>query len=183
MIVAAGLLVLIGLGLFVGGLGTGVTALYWSCVVACALAAVLLVLTRVRMSREATAFAERAAPPPSTASAALPAAPEPPTAVVEPPAPAAEPPTPTVPAADGEPGEEDVEVTDLLLVVDARDEVLVVDEHPRYHLAGCRHLTGHEPIPLPLAEARTDGFTPCATCRPVRHVADAERARNAARTP
>src|SRR3712207_7155612 len=33
--------------------------------------------------------------------------------------------------ATGEPGEEDVEVTDLLLVVDLDDEVLVVDEHPR----------------------------------------------------
>ena len=76
-----------------------------------------------------------------------------------------------------EPGVEEVEVTDLLLVVDLTDEVLVVDEHPRYHLAACRHLRGRTAIPLPLDEARTDGFTPCATCAPDRNLADRERAR------
>ncbi len=81
----------------------------------------------------------------------------------------------------GEPGEEDGEVTDLLLVVDLADEVLVVDEHPRYHLAGCSWLAGRETIPLPLREARGDGFTPCAVCTPDAHVATVERARRAAR--
>jgi hypothetical protein len=81
----------------------------------------------------------------------------------------------------GEPGEEDGEVTDLLLVVDLADEVLVVDEHPRYHLAGCSWLAGRETIPLPLREARGDGFTPCAACTPDAHVATVERARRAAR--
>ena len=81
----------------------------------------------------------------------------------------------------GEPGVEEVEVTDLLLVVDLTDEVLVVDEHPRYHLEGCRFLAGRETFPLPLDEARTDGFTPCALCAPDRHLADRERARKAAR--
>ena len=80
-----------------------------------------------------------------------------------------------------EPGVEEVEVTDLLLVVDLTDEVLVVDEHPRYHLEGCRFLGGRETFPLPLDEARTDGFTPCALCAPDRHLADRERARKAAR--
>ncbi len=80
----------------------------------------------------------------------------------------------------GEPGIEEVEVTDLLLVVDLTDEVLVVDEHPRYHLEGCRFLAGRETFPLPLDEARTDGFTPCALCAPDRHLADRERARKAA---
>jgi hypothetical protein len=84
-------------------------------------------------------------------------------------------------AADmDEPGIEEVEVTDLLLVVDLTDEVLVVDEHPRYHLEGCRFLAGRETFPLPLDEARTDGFTPCALCAPDRHLADRERARKAA---
>jgi hypothetical protein len=68
-------------------------------------------------------------------------------------------------------------VTDLLLVVDLTDEVLVIDEHPRYHLAGCRHLRGRTTIPLPLDEARTDGFTPCAACSPDRNLAERERAR------
>jgi len=80
-------------------------------------------------------------------------------------------------AATEEPGVEEVEVTDLLLVVDLTDEVLVVDEHPRYHLEGCRFLAGRDTFPLPLDEARTDGFTPCALCAPDRHLADRERAR------
>jgi hypothetical protein len=68
-------------------------------------------------------------------------------------------------------------VTDLLLVVDLKDQVLVVDEHPRYHLEGCRFLVGRPAIPLPMDEARTDGFTPCALCAPDRTLADRERAR------
>jgi hypothetical protein len=78
---------------------------------------------------------------------------------------------------DGEPPAEVVEVTDLLLVLDLTDEVLVVDEHPRFHLAGCPHLDGVQTIPVPLDEARTDGFTPCGTCAPDRNLADRERAR------
>jgi hypothetical protein len=81
--------------------------------------------------------------------------------------------------ADGEPPVEEVEVTDLLLVLDLTDEVLVVDEHPRYHLAGCPHLDGVATIPLPMVEARTDGFTPCGACAPDRHLAQRERARRA----
>jgi hypothetical protein len=80
----------------------------------------------------------------------------------------------------GEPAEEDVEVTDLLLVVDLADDVLVVDEHPRYHASGCVHLSGQATIPLPMVEARADGFTPCGTCRPVRQLAEIERTRRRA---
>jgi hypothetical protein len=80
----------------------------------------------------------------------------------------------------GDPAEEDVEVTDLLMVVDLRDQVLVVDEHPRYHLADCAWLRGRATVPLPVAEARGDGFTPCAVCSPDRHLADVARARRAA---
>jgi hypothetical protein len=266
VILAAGLLVLLGLGLFVGGVVTGTTALYWACVAACGLAAVVLVVARLRMAREDREFDRRASRAPSRAGAAaatpatgtrvpaapagprtapqpvvpaerapapeLPATPEPsaaaeheavprpagatavrtPDTAPEPPAPEPEPEPeppaeessavvpPSAPASDGhgeeparrgaheprespadatsgEPGEEDVEVTDLLLVVDLDDEVLVVDEHPRYHLPGCPFLAGREAIPLPMVEARTDGFTPCATCRPVRHLADTERSR------
>jgi membrane protein implicated in regulation of membrane protease activity len=80
-------------------------------------------------------------------------------------------------ATDGEPPVEEVEVTDLLLVLDLTDEVLVVDEHPRYHLAGCPQLSGVETIPLRMDEARSDGFTPCGTCAPDRNLAERERAR------
>jgi hypothetical protein len=277
VILAAGLLVLLGLGLFVGGIVTGTTALYWACVAACGLAAVLLVVARVRMAHEAAELDRRVSQAPARAGAAgsrapearhparhpaVPAeeraptvepverTPEPPrrpagataVRVTEPdrapepepepvPDPRAEPapeperepgplgdeppaeelpvqPASALPAAPagngrpaddaparrgahepreappdpatGEPGEEDVEVTDLLLVVDVADEVLVVDEHPRYHLPGCPFLEGREGIGLPMVEARTDGFTPCATCRPVRHLADTERSRRRA---
>ena len=81
----------------------------------------------------------------------------------------------------GEPPLEEVEVTDLLVVMDLRDEVLVVDEHPRYHLSGCPYLAGTETFPLPIDEARSDGFTPCGTCSPDRHLAQLARERKAGR--
>ena len=184
MILAAGLLVLLGLGLFVAGILTGVTALYWGCVVACVVAAVLLVLARRKLGATSpttpadAGSPERPAQPPAPATTE--AAP-----VATPPAGAAAVPVATGPAAAPEeladPPVEEVEVTDLLLVVDLEDEVLVIDEHPRYHLAGCVHVAGRTTIPLPLDEARTDGFTPCALCAPDRHLADRERARKAAR--
>ena len=205
MILAAGLLVLVGLGLFVAGLATGTTLLYWATVAVCALAAVLLVLSRRGMS--ATPAEEReAAPRKTTATRELPAAKadeeqgEQP-AAEESDEPAAEPepvaPAPEVVAApevepsrapvatpheEGEPPVEEVEVTDLLLVVDLREDVFVLDEHPRYHLAECPRLVGHEAIPLPLDEARTDGFTPCGICSPDRTMAERERARRAGRS-
>ncbi|MGY1985861.1 hypothetical protein ACI792_06505 [Blastococcus sp. SYSU DS0669] len=230
MIVIAALLVLLGLGLFVGGLLTGTTALYWACVGACVVAAAVLVVARRQIAARAGEPAGGAAAG-ATASAAatgVPAAPATPAttpdagpaatgpdlatgATAVPPAtpPTAEPAPPTAepapappvehPAAPagpptgghaavgrprelrelGEPPVEEVEVTDLLIIVDLTDEVLVVDEHPRYHVPGCVHLQGHEPIPLPLDEARTDGFTPCGACRPDRQLADRARARKA----
>jgi hypothetical protein len=198
VILAAGLLVLLGLGLFVGGVLTGTTAFYWGCVAVCVAAAVLLYLARRRISAaeaSATGPAAVATASGATASGAT-ASSEP--AVAAPAAaeatPAAEERAPREPAHSappstgaptgsvatdefGDPPIEDVEVTDLLLVVDLKDEVLVVDEHPRYHLAGCPHLRGRTTIPLPLDEARTDGFTPCATCAPDRNLAERERAR------
>jgi hypothetical protein len=221
VILAAALLVLLGLGLFVGGILTGATVLYWSCVATCAVAGVCLLLARARMSRapaapvaptrgaapvsEQVPAASTAAGPPTGATAvsatAVPvaasaggdqaddAAPAPADqrapagsagqAPGEPPSTAAHAPRGTRGAPDpsGEPPVEEVEVTDLLVVVDLRDEVLVVDEHPRYHLGGCRWLAGRETFPLPLDEARTDGFTPCAWCEPDRTLAQRDRER------
>ncbi|MCZ2857050.1 hypothetical protein [Blastococcus sp. VKM Ac-2987] len=224
MIVSAGLLVLLGAGLFVGGLITGITALYWGCVAACVVAAGVLVAARRAMGAgPAPAATDPTAPGDGApAPAGLPAATGPDLATgatgarppgepppvepprVEPPAdrqrtaePAAEPAadpaqgrtTPVrepaagataAPAAAAElpdPPVEEVEVTDLLVIVDLTDEVLVVDERPRYHVPGCVHLDGHSTIPLPLDEARTDGFTPCGVCRPDRTLAERARAR------
>jgi hypothetical protein len=156
VIVAAGLL-LAGLALFVAGILTGTTALYWACVAACLVAAVLI----FRVWRQLDT------PPPATADEAEPSAPATGVAGESLAAPA-------VPAA---PPVEEVEVTDLLLVVDLTDEVLVIDEHPRYHLAGCVHVAGRTTIPLPLDEARTDGFTPCAVCAPDSTLAERARRR------
>jgi hypothetical protein len=172
VIAGAALLVLLGLGLFVAGILTGVTVLYWGCVAVCLVAAVLLIAVRRRIGREPgtpagpTTTPEPATTAPSTTpGSAAPAADQAPPAKV--------PPAPDLP----DPGVEEVEVTDLLIVVDLKDEVLVVDEHPRYHLAGCRWLGSRETIPLPLDEARTDGFTPCAVCSPDRNLAERARAR------
>jgi hypothetical protein len=222
VILAAALLVLVGLGLFVGGILTGATVLYWLCVAACAAAGVFLVLARTRMGSTAAApstssrttatdtpSAPAAEPFPPAASAwertasrawepaiapvGDPAAPPVAESVApehssfrppdEPPSTPAHAPRGTSGAVDpsGDPPVEEVEVTDLLLVVDLRDEVLVVDEHPRYHVGGCRWLTGRETIPLPMDEARTDGFTPCGWCEPDRTLAERERSRRTGR--
>jgi hypothetical protein len=181
VILAAGLLVLLGLGLFVGGVLTGATALYWGCVGACVVAAVLLFVARRRLvaegsGRTATAPGEdQVGEKPADGTAA-----DTPAAAGTGPAGAPAAPVP-VPEDLPDPPVEDVEVTDLLLVVDLKDEVLVVDEHPRYHLAGCAHLSGRTTIPLPIDEARADGFTPCAVCEPDRNLAERARARKAAR--
>jgi hypothetical protein len=111
-------------------------------------------------------------PPRPADEAPTPAAAEP----QAPPADDAPAPTPPEPPADdasepaGEPGIERVAVRDALRVAQLDDEVLVLDGHPRYHLAGCLILagteTGTETIPLAVSAARRAGFTPCAECAP-----------------
>ena len=176
VIIGAGLLVLLGLGLFAAGVLTGVTAWYWACVAACAGAAVLLVLARRAMGRgpagaPAGAVAEGASGPAGTtadgagASAASAVGTAVPVLRQDQPA---------------DPPVEEVEVTDLLLLVDLTDEVLVVDERPRYHVADCTWLHGGGTMPLPLDEARAEGFTPCGICRPDRTLARRARVRRSA---
>jgi hypothetical protein len=67
---------------------------------------------------------------------------------------------------DGQPGEEDTDAADLLVIYELADEVLVVDEHPRYHLPRCRWPDHERAERLPVREARELGFTPCDRCRP-----------------
>ena len=202
MTLAAGVLVLLGAGLFVAGILTDATDLFWLCVAACAAAGMLLVAARIRTGRVPPAAAPSSADSSARPSPPVPGAPPegaatggaagPPAAPAEPApsaptgtrAPGAHPPRSTgtaVHGAAGGPPVEDVEVTDLLLLVDLRDEVIVVDGHPRYHLAGCRWLGVRETVPLPLDEARRDGFTPCARCAPDRTLAQRERGRRAGR--
>ncbi|MGH3450704.1 MAG: hypothetical protein ACRDQW_08215 [Haloechinothrix sp.] len=75
------------------------------------------------------------------------------------------------------PAEEDTDAADLLIVCDLDDQVIVVDEHPRYHLLGCAWLSDRETIPIAVAEARELGFTPCAPCGPDAVLAAKHRAR------
>jgi hypothetical protein len=192
VIIAAALLVLAGLGLFVGGLLTGLQTLYWACVAVCVVAAVLLFLARRSPPSAAGATgaepvgataqpaAGTAHPAGATGNAAADPAKGKATAAPAEGTTAGSAPAPRHAPVEEEPPVEEEEVTDLLLVVDLKDEVLVVDEHPRYHLAGCRFLAGRTGIPLPLDEARTDGFTPCAWCAPHRELAAQVRARKAA---
>jgi hypothetical protein len=70
------------------------------------------------------------------------------------------------PAEDDQPGEEDTDAADLLIIYELADEVLVVDEHPRYHLARCPWPDHERAERLPIREARQLGFTPCDRCRP-----------------
>jgi hypothetical protein len=44
--------------------------------------------------------------------------------------------------------------------------VLVVAGRPRYHVEGCRYLTGKDAEELDVLDAREDGFTACGVCKP-----------------
>jgi hypothetical protein len=61
------------------------------------------------------------------------------------------------PAADGE----------------AQGEVLVVEGRPRYHVGGCRYLTGKDARTVEVGQARTEGFTACGVCKPDEALASA----------
>ena len=67
---------------------------------------------------------------------------------------------------DGDPGEEQTDEADLLVVSELDDEVVVVDEYPRYHLTECVWLADRDLIPIGVSEARQLGFTPCVRCGP-----------------
>jgi hypothetical protein len=86
------------------------------------------------------------------------------------------------PGDDGEPGVERLAVRDALRVAQLNDEVVVVDGHPRYHLADCPTLAGAETMPLAVSVARRGGFTPCAVCGPDAALLARSRARSAERT-
>lgn len=81
--------------------------------------------------------------------------------------------------AEGPPGEEDTDAADLLVVYELTDEVIVVDEQPRYHLARCRWPDHEHVVRLPVREARDLGFTPCDRCRPDKALARQHRAAGA----
>jgi hypothetical protein len=54
--------------------------------------------------------------------------------------------------------------------------VLVVEGRPRYHVSGCRYLTGKDPDEVPVEKARSEGFTACGVCKPDEHLTAAPAA-------
>ncbi|MCW2499142.1 MAG: hypothetical protein JWN87_818 [Frankiales bacterium] len=64
-------------------------------------------------------------------------------------------------------------------------QVLVVAGRPRYHVAGCRYLTGKQADTVDVADAREEGFTACGVCKPDLALAEAAPATagKAAATP
>ncbi|MEW2503187.1 hypothetical protein AB0878_22235 [Amycolatopsis sp. NPDC047767] len=79
------------------------------------------------------------------------------------------------PVRETPPAEEDTSAEDLAVVKELEDEVVVVDEYPRYHLVDCPWLSGRDTIPIGVGEARQLGFTPCARCGPDAVLAAAHR--------
>ncbi|MGI9004139.1 MAG: hypothetical protein ACR2GH_21245 [Pseudonocardia sp.] len=73
---------------------------------------------------------------------------------------------------DGELLEEQRDAAVAVLVAGIDDEVVVIDEQPRYHVIGCQWLVAKELIPLPAREAVELGFTPCGWCSPDRTLAN-----------
>jgi len=173
-------LVLAALGLLVTALITASSLWAWVSIGLSVLAGLILVADWLRRRRRA------AAPPAPAAPAVSEPEPEP-----EPAAPAEEEQTTLIPAAgdlgdpadtpepepsdasaedettpDSEPGVEETPEEDAALLADLEDEVVVVDEHPRYHLRTCPWLGPRDTIPIGVGEARQLGFTPCDRCRP-----------------
>jgi len=177
--------VVVGFAFLVVSLVTQNSTWAWGTIVACVLAAGILVIDARR--RRATASPPRLEPASGTVTlakpvdAAAPGSAQPAAAVAQaPPEPAAAVPTAddaAVPTADDtvEPGEEDVDAADSIVVAGLAQDVLVVDEHPRFHLATCTWLNGKSTMSLPAQEAVELGFTPCSRCVPSRTLASLAR--------
>jgi hypothetical protein len=194
-------LLLVAVGLLVVALGTGYVALAWGSVAVSAVVAAMI-LMRWRRRRDAPEIepvvplgdepvnaghggqlvdpAQDAAPgEPSPQPASVVAA-EHADPVAASAAPAgAERGAELADAEGAEPGEEDTDAADLLVVYELIDEVLVVDEHPRYHLTRCPWPDHARAERLPVREARELGFTPCDRCRPDTALARRHRAASA----
>jgi hypothetical protein len=174
-------LVLASAGLLIAGLGAGDHQLIWGSMVASVLAAICLAVAvfRRRAPIPADGPAARTEPELPVAIDAGPAEPEPARDEPPPDAPPADEPPPERAAAPApppdEPAEEETSASDVLRILDLLDEVMVVDQRPRYHLPECPHLIGKDAQPLPISEARGAGFTPCGRCRPDSTLADRAR--------
>lgn len=154
-------LLLAAVGLLIAALGTGQVGLAWGSVALSVVAAALIIR---RWRRSWLQRQDGPADPVSVTAAQE----------VQPDSVSAEDVQPG--DTDTEPGEEDTDAADLLAVYELIDEVLVVDEHPRYHLARCRWPDHASAERLSVREARELGFTPCGRCRPDTTLARKHRA-------
>lgn len=165
------------------------TAWAWGCIGACGLAAVVLVVDTIRRGRASNTVPSADTDPDADAGHEIssgsarpiqmpgPVVAEAPTQVLNPVV--AEPPRrgDAVVSDDREPDEEDVDAADALAVGGLTDEVVVVDEHPRFHLSSCTWLRDKHTLALPINEAVDLGFTGCSRCRPSTALAAKSRAR------
>ncbi|SEC42184.1 hypothetical protein SAMN04489727_3693 [Amycolatopsis tolypomycina] len=169
------ILVLAALGLLVTALMTASSLWAWVSIGLSVLAGLLLVADWLRRRRRSAAPA--AAPPsaPDSEPEPEPAPAEeqttliPATGDLGDPAETPEPADASAEAettADSDPGVEETPEEDVAVLADLEDEVVVVDEHPRYHLRTCTWLGTRDTIPIGVGEARQLGFTPCDVCRP-----------------
>ncbi|MBB1156411.1 hypothetical protein [Amycolatopsis dendrobii] len=196
------LLVLAALGLLVTALVTGTSLWAWVSIGLSVLAGLLLLVDWLRRRKRADADtgseedsaesdadadaaeekgeetpaeedAEQTALIPATGELGDPAdVPEP---EIEKPAGEAGPKSEAKAVRDTPPGVEETAPEDLEVVKELEDEVVVVDEYPRYHLVDCGWLSGRDTIPIGVGEARQLGFTPCARCGPDAVLAAAHR--------
>ena len=151
MIVISGALVLVALVLLIiGVVGPDLSFVYASIVVSL-ISLVFLVVGILQRRGETTPAAEGAPSPAPT------------------PAPAAEGLTPVVPAQSGAAraaAQEPPAAASAALEPAASGTVLVVEGRPRYHVEGCRYLSGKAASGVDVAEAREEGFSPCGVCKP-----------------
>lgn len=88
-------------------------------------------------------------------------------------APGAAPVVTSEPATSGESGESGAESDSSAPEPGSGATVLVVPGRPRYHVTGCRYLSGRQPEEVDVASAR-EQYTPCGVCRPDEALALAE---------
>ncbi len=77
---------------------------------------------------------------------------------------------------ESDPPEEPLDPAAAHIVAGLQDEVLVIDEQPRYHVVTCRAVGSQSTIPLPAREAIELGFTPCGWCTPDAVLSERHRA-------
>ncbi|HVE75092.1 MAG TPA: hypothetical protein VNA30_08435 [Mycobacteriales bacterium] len=145
MIVISGVLVLVAIVLIVIGVASPDLGFVYASIGVSLLASVFLAIGTLQRRRETLPATSAPAKAPERTTADLEGV------------------TAVVPTARREaPTEEPVATTETQLT----GSVLVVPGRPRYHVAGCRFLTGRSPDSVTVTAARQDGFSACAVCKP-----------------